>query len=173
MTSLRSHCIRQANSSKPDCVSALQRKWPEGSPMGVQQDTLSSPVSERESRNCGVFERFYAEYKLVSLQPRLNGGGRRIRTLGTALPIGSKKHGRLGTAGTSPASPTFSDAIKPTSPLPPVLSIASHYPHTQAQNPPPHAVSPSLPVPPLLSTLSSTISPTPSSAPGGFPRRNG
>ena len=54
---------------------------------GVQRDTFSSPVSGRESRTCGIFERFPEEFSLVSLQPRLYGGASRIRTLGPFLYI--------------------------------------------------------------------------------------
>ena len=57
-------------------------KMAENFACGVQRDTFSGPVSERDLRNCGVFARFYAEYTLVSLQPRLNGGEGGIRTLG-------------------------------------------------------------------------------------------
>ena len=40
----------------------------------VSRDTLSGPVSERESQNYGVFERFSKECSVHSLYLRLNGG---------------------------------------------------------------------------------------------------
>ena len=50
---------------------------------GVKQDTFSGPVSGRQSQNCAHFQRFLGEGSRVSLQSRLHGGGRRIRTPGT------------------------------------------------------------------------------------------
>jgi hypothetical protein len=45
---------------------------------GAKQDTFSGPVSGRESQNCADFQRFLGECSLVSLQPRLHGGGRSL-----------------------------------------------------------------------------------------------
>src|ERR1035441_7168206 len=45
-----------------------------------EQDTFSGPVCARELRNCGDFLGFSAECSRVSLQSRLRGGGRDIRT---------------------------------------------------------------------------------------------
>jgi len=57
---------------------------------GAKQDTFSGPVSGRESQNCADFQRFLGECSLVSLQPRLHGGERWIRTLGTSSKRASK-----------------------------------------------------------------------------------
>jgi hypothetical protein len=48
------------------------------------RDTFSSPVSSRESRNCGISKRFSEECSLVSLHPRLYGGARSLAL--TILP---------------------------------------------------------------------------------------
>src|ERR1017187_1906847 len=48
-----------------------------------EQDTFSGPVCARELRNCGDFLGFSEECSRVSLQSRLRGGARGIRTLGT------------------------------------------------------------------------------------------
>jgi len=54
-------------------------------PCAVRWDTFSGPVQKQKLRNCGDFQRFSGECSRVSLQLRLRGGGRGIRTLGTGL----------------------------------------------------------------------------------------
>ena len=64
--------IGVAETGLPVCPSEKMAAKPT---FGVERDSFSSPVSERESRNCGIFKRFSGECSLVSLRPRLNGGG--------------------------------------------------------------------------------------------------
>jgi hypothetical protein len=57
---------------------------------GGKWDTFSSPVCAQASRNSAYFGRFCGNCSLVSLQSRLPGGEKWIRTLGTGLkPIKS------------------------------------------------------------------------------------
>jgi hypothetical protein len=69
-------------SLKPDCQWALQRKEPQSLPGGKVGHFLQSGLRAKsaESRR---FPRFSEEYSQVSTRPRLRGGGRGIRTLGT------------------------------------------------------------------------------------------
>jgi hypothetical protein len=50
---------------------------------GIESDTFSGPVCEQQLRNCGDFLRFSGQGSRISLQSRLCGGGRGIRTPGT------------------------------------------------------------------------------------------
>src|SRR5271169_4575914 len=68
---------------KPDCASALQRKRPHSLLSRFRRTLSPSPVSAQNTRNCGDFRRFSEERYRVSLQVRLAGGGRGIRTPGT------------------------------------------------------------------------------------------
>jgi len=67
---------------------------------GAKQDTFSGPVSGRESQNCADFQRFLGECSLVSLQPRLHGGGRSLAL--TSLRENSLLTGK--NTGNSPSS---------------------------------------------------------------------
>src|ERR1035441_9320790 len=68
---------------KPDCVSALRRKEPLNLTSESRGTLSPSPVSARNTPNCGHFWRFSEESRRVSLHLRLAGGGRGIRTPGT------------------------------------------------------------------------------------------
>jgi hypothetical protein len=66
---------------------------------GVKRDTFSGPVSEQKLGNCGDFARFSEQGSRISLQPRLCGGARWIRTLDTTFNYATKSPCVSGLAG--------------------------------------------------------------------------
>ena len=70
-------------SSKPDCASAFWRKVGTLTSLNPEQSVLSSPLCQGISQNTGMFRVFRGKGSGISLQSRLRGGGRGIRTLGT------------------------------------------------------------------------------------------